>query len=187
MEIKDMEILEKTMNSRITLRLPHDILESLKTDAHKKDLSLNTLISNILSKNVTYGETVNLIPNVIIPYDLLSIIVREMTDPHVITISKGGPMIVKKLFDIMGMAYNIDNVIQSYFTPMSKYCNWFEFSYVQKGKKYRLVFSTGKDAQWIKLIQNYVKMILQSLKIIIYDEYIHDGVIVFEFFNKEYL
>jgi hypothetical protein len=75
MGIMLMEILEKTSKSRITLRLPTDILESLKTDACKKDLSLNVLISNMLSKNIMYDETVNLILNIIIPYDLLSVIV----------------------------------------------------------------------------------------------------------------
>jgi hypothetical protein len=181
-----MEILEKTTNSRITLRLTNDLLESLKTNARNKDLSLNTLISNMLSKNIAYEETINLIPNVAIPYDLLSVIVHEMDDSVISAVSKDGPIIVKKLFDIMGVTYNIDSIIQNYFTLLSKYCNWFEFSYVQKGKKYRLVFSTRKDAQWIKFIQNYVKIILHSLKIYITSEYVRDDIIVFEFFYKEH-
>lgn len=182
-----MEILEKTTNSRITLRLPNNLLESLKTTAHNKDLSLNTLISNILSKNKIYGETINLIPNVVIPYDLLSVIVQEMNDSDMLVISKESPLIVKKLFDIMGVVYDVDNVIRNYFMLLSKFCNWFEFSYARKGKKYRLVFSTKKDAQWIKLIQNHVKTILQSLKIDMSNEYVRDDIIVFEFFYKEHL
>lgn len=187
MGIKHMEILEKTNNSRITVRLPNNLLESLKTDARKKDLSLNALISNVLSKSIIYHETINLIPNVIFPFELLTVIMSEMDDSTLVTISEEGPMVVRKLFDIMGLAYNIDNVLQNYFSIVSKYCNWFVFSYVQKGKKYRLVFSSGKDEQWIKFIQNYIKIILQSLKINISDEYVHDGIIVFEFVYKEHM
>jgi len=182
-----MEILEKTSNSRITLRLSNNLLESLKTDAHKKDLSLNALISNVLSKNITYCETINLIPNVIIPFELLTVIMNEMNDSDIVAISKEGPMVIRKLFEMMDLVYNIDNVIQNYFSPVSKYCNWFAFSYVQKGKKYRLVFSSEKNEQWIQFIQNYIKIILQSLKIDISDEYVNDGIIVFEFIYKEHM
>lgn len=84
--------------NRVTLRLQSDLLEILKQNADKKDLTLNALINNILNKNITYDETVNVIPNMVIPHDLFFNIITKIEEPDVNEIVKSGPNVVKKTF-----------------------------------------------------------------------------------------
>lgn len=169
------------------MRLQSDLLETLKQNANKKDLTLNAMITNILNKNVAYDETVNVIPNMIVPYDVFLNIVSKIREPDMSEVVKSGPSVVKKIFDIMGLRYDIDHVIHNYLTTLSKYCNWFEFSHKITGTNYRLVFCTGNDSKWATFVQQYIRNILESLKIIITNESHHAGIIVFEFSHKNYL
>ena len=100
---------------------------------------------------------------------------------------RNGPKIVRKLFSISGIEYDLHHIIHNYFAILSKYCGWFEFSYKEQYEKYRLVFSTGKDPKWSVFVQSYVKSILDSLKIIGIKGLEYDGIIVFEFMHKSEL
>ena len=181
-----MEILERTATNRITLRLQNDILEILKREAHKKDLTLNAFINKILSKNITFEENVNSTPTMILPHDLFIMMLNKVKESEVKEIAIDGPRVVKKLFNIMGLPYDIDHVIHNYFMVLSKYCNWFEFSHKITGGKCRLVYCVGPDAKWVTFVQQYVKGILESLKLIITNESQHDGILVFEFSHKDH-
>ena len=183
----DLEVLKRVSANRVTLRLQSDLLEILKQNADKKDLTLNALINNILNKNITYDETVNVIPNMVIPHDLFFNIITKIEEPDVNEIVKSGPNVVKKLFGIMGIQYDVDHVIHNYLTTLSKYCNWFEFSYKITATNYRLVFCTGTSSNWATFVQQYVKTILESLKIRVINDSINNGVIVFEFSHKNYV
>lgn len=145
------------------------------------------MITNILSKNIAYDETVDVLPNMILPHDLFFVLVSKLKEPDVIDIAKEGPKIVKKIFDIVGIQYDIDHVIYNYFVMLSKYCKWFEFSHKISGDKYRLVFCAGTNTKWITFVQHYIRTIMESLDIIITNESHHAGIIVFEFSHKDYL
>lgn len=181
-----MEILERTSTNRITLRLQNDVLEALKREAHKKDLTLNAFINKTLSKNITFEENVNAVPAMILPYDLFIMMLDGLKESDIKAIAIDGPRIVKKLFNIMGLSYDIDHVVHNYFMVLAKYCNWFEFSHKISAGKYRLVFCAGSNEKWVAFLHQYIKGILESLKIIITNESQHDGIIVFEFSHREH-
>lgn len=181
-----MEILKKSVTNRITLRIQNDTLEVLKNDAEKRDLTLNALVNKILVKDVAYAKNVNVVETMIIPHELFLIMIEKMKNSELVTIAKEGPRIVKKIFDITGISYDIDHINANYFTVLDKYCNWFEFSHKVIGSKYRLIFCAGSNDKWAGFVQNYVKAILESLKIIISSESNNDGIIIFEFAHREY-
>ena len=177
--------MERTSTNRITLRLQNDVLEVLKREADKKDLTLNAFINKVLNKNITYEENVNAILNVVLPYDFFLLIVSKLNEDDMKELAQKGPGIVKKLFNILGMQYDIDHVIHNYFMVIGKYCKWFEFTCKVCGNRYRLVFSADPSEKWTIFLQYYIKSILESLKIIITNESQHDGIIVFEFLHKD--
>lgn len=181
-----MEVLKKSVTNRITLRIQNDTLEVLKNDAEKKDLTLNALVNKILVKNVAYAENVNVVETMIMPHELFFIMVEKMKNSELIEIAKEGPRIVKKIFDIMGVSYDIDHINANYFAVLDKYCNWFEFSHKVTGSKYRLIFCISSNDKWAGFIQNYVRSILESLKIVISNESNSDGIIIFEFTHRDY-
>ncbi|SRR5579885_145235 len=180
-----LELLERQPTNRVTLRLQTDLLEILKQEASKTDLTLNAFINKILNKNVIYEENVNAILNVVFPHDFFLLIVDKLDEDDIEELADRGPGVVKKLFNVIGMQYDVDHVIHNYFAVIGKYCKWFEFSHKVSHNKYRLVFCADSTIpKWISFLSYYVKPILESLKVIITNESQHDGVIVFEFVSK---
>jgi len=175
----------KRVPTRVTLRLQTDLLENLMEEAQKRDLALNALINRILSRNASYDNNVNVVQCVTMPHELFLQIINKVPQNSIHEIGKSGPHIVKKLFSILGVKYDLEHVIENYFIILGKYCGWFEFSYKEQFGNYRLVFCAGKDPKWGVFVQAYVKNILESLKIIPINDTIHDGIVVFEFANKD--
>lgn len=181
-----MEVLERVPSAnRVTLRLPNPILDALRKEAEKRDLSLNALVAKILSKSISFDLHVKAIPNVIIPHDLFINVIDKIDDRFVDEIAKTGPFVVKKLFKILGFEYDLDQVIYNYFDIIGKYCEWYQFSHQIKHGRYRLVFNTTLGSKWTTFLITYVRTILESLRIRVSDISINDGVIVFEFTQKQ--
>lgn len=182
-----MELLERPSTNRVTLRLQNDLLEILKSEASKTDLTLNAFINKTLNKTILYEENVNAILNVVFPHDFFLLIVDKLSKSDIQELADRGPGVVKKLFNIIGMQYDIDHVIHNYFAVIGKYCKWFEFSHKVSRDQYRLVFCADSTTpKWVLFLNFYIKSILKSLKVIITSESQHDGIIVFEFTNKEH-
>jgi hypothetical protein len=176
----------KRVPARVTLRLQTDLLDTLMEEANKRDLTLNALINRTLSRTASYDNSVNVVQCLTMPHELFLEIISEIPQNSIREIGKGGPRIVKKLFSIMGIKYDIEHVIENYFTILGKHCGWFEFSYKEQFRNYRLVFCAGKDPKWSAFVQAYVKNILDSLKIVSINDTIHDGIVVFEFTYKDH-
>ncbi len=177
------EIQESQMKStnRMTLRLPNHILKKLKKEAEKKDLPLNAVITKILSKNTNYEMEFNAIPSITMSHNLFLKMIDKIDEENLEKISVDGPDVIKKLFTIIGVDYNLDNITEKYFIILAKYCGWFKFTHTIDGNHYRFVFETSFGSKWTKFLLSYVKNILHSLKIHLDNESIHDNVILFEF------
>lgn len=181
-----MEILEKQSSNRVTLRLQNDLVEVLKQQASKTDMTLNAFINKVLNKNVVYEENVNAILNVVFPHDFFLLIVDKLEEDDIRELAERGPGVVKKLFNVIGMQYDIDHVIHNYFAVIGKYCKWFEFSHRVSHNKYRLVFCADSSSpKWVSFLNFYIKAILESTRVIINKESQQDGIIVFEFTSKQ--
>jgi len=167
--------------NRVTLRLPNQVLEILKKEAEKKDLTLNALVTKILFKNASFELYVKAVPNMTIPHEIFIEFINKSNNSAIEEIAKNGPSIVKKLFRILGLEYNLDNVIYSYFEMIGKYCEWYSFSHQIKHNRRRLVFNTMLGPKWTVFLSIYAKSILESLKIHVDEVSVNDGVIVFEF------
>ena len=180
-----MEILEKQSSNRVTVRLQTDLVEVLKVQASKTDLTLNAFINKILNKNVVYEENVNAILNVVFPHDFFLLIVDKLEENDIRELAERGPGVVKKLFNVIGMQYDIDHVIHNYFAVIGKYCKWFEFSQRVSHNKYRLVFCADSSSpKWVSFLTFYIESILESLRVMITNKSHQDGIIVFEFTPK---
>ena len=181
-----MEVLERPTTNRVTLRLQNDTLDTLKREASKTHLTLNAIINKILNKNIANDENVNAILNVVFPHDFFLLIVDKLNERDIKDLAQKGPGVVRKMFSVIGMPYDVDHVVHNYFAVMGKYCKWFEFSHKRARDRYRLVFSADSATEkWVTFVRIYIRTILESLKVAITSESQQDGIIVFEFGYKE--
>ncbi|HJT09833.1 MAG TPA: hypothetical protein VJ771_03540 [Candidatus Nitrosotalea sp.] len=177
-----LEQLKTTFRTnRITLRLPNSILDELRKEAEDKDLALNSFISKILVKHISFNKRFEMMPTVLVSQVLLAAMVENMDESAMSEAAKLAPKVVKKLAALGGWEYNIDKIIENYFTIISKYCGWYQFRYKEERANYTLIFETNMGRKWARFILKYVRSILESLKVHITDESLDEEVIVFKF------
>lgn len=169
--------------TRTTIRLPNDTLKVLKDEASKKDVSLNAIITRILHKYILCDMRMNALPSITMSQALFSIILEKLNTPQKEEAARQAIQTVKNVFTILGIEYNLQNVLDEYFTILGKYCDWFTFHYEKNGNHLRIVFETELGPGWIKFLRLYVHAILQSLKINVNNESTADSVMIFEITN----
>jgi len=172
------------MINRVTLRLPNNILQSLKKESEKHDLPLNAVITRILSKNVIFDMKFNVLPTITMSQTLFSKIMTKLDEKNQREIVLYVPKSVKQLFTVLDLNYNLASIIENHFLIMDKYCGWYAFHYNVKGDNYRLVFESDLGPDWIQFLRLYITSILNSLRISNIDVKIENSVLVFEFVNK---
>jgi hypothetical protein len=174
--------LDKRIQStnRITLRIPTSTLKVLKAEADRRDIPLNALVIKILSRSIAFDTTVNTMPNIILPYLLFAKILDDLDNSSIEKLVKEGPHLVGKLFMILGIKYGLKEVIENYLIVLGKYCGWYNFTYESNGPHYRLVFETQIGSNWTRFLAEYIRSLLESLRVYIETNSINDNVIVFE-------
>ena len=174
-----MPRLDRT--NRVTLRLPHNILQVLKKESEKRDLPLNAIINRILSKNVIFDIQLNVLPTITMSQALFSKILAKLDEKNQKEIVLYVPKSVKQLFAILNLNYDLKNIIENHFIIMDKYCGWYNFYYDLKGNNYRLVFEANLGPDWTQFLKLYLTSILNSLRISDIDVKIEGSVLVFKF------
>lgn len=179
MSISQVESRHITSTNRITLRLSNSILKILKSEADRKDIPLNALVTKILMRNIAENN-INTLPNITLPCYLFVRILGSLDSKFLEELIEEGPSLVKKIFIIQGIIFELDEVIDKHFILLSKYCGWYKFTHEVRDRHYRLIFETDLGSQWIKFLTGYVRNILKSLDVHIEKEHFHDNIIVVE-------
>lgn len=154
---------------------------ALKEESSKKDISLNTLVMQILRKSIQFDMRMNALPNITLSQPLFLKILEKLDLSQKEEVAKQGLQMVKNLFAILGIEYNVQNIIDEYFTILGRYCGWYTFHYTRDENCYRLVFETEYGSEWIEFLRLYLLTILNSLKICVNNKSIADSVMIFEF------
>lgn len=173
----------KMSTNRLTLRLPVDILEYLKEEADKKNIPINAVVTKIISSKMTFDMSVGLLPNANLPCLLVSKMLDKLDDASLKELAAEGPNLIRNMFAIEGVPYELENVIAKHFAMLGKYCNWYEFTSQVNKPYYRLVFKTRFGANWASFVFLYVRTILLSLKVHIDMESSNGDIIFFELRN----
>ncbi|MDE1766748.1 MAG: hypothetical protein KGI27_10825 [Thaumarchaeota archaeon] len=177
-----LESLESTFRTnRVTLRLPYSLIDELRKDAEEKDLPLNSFIVKVLSKYLSFDKRFEMMPTILTSQVLFSALIENMDEIAMNQAAKIAPRMVKKLAALGGWEYDVDNIVENYFSVIGKYCGWYQFRYKTERSNYTLVFETSMGRKWARFVLKYVKTILESLKVHITDESLDDEIVIFKF------
>lgn len=167
--------------NRITLRLPTGLFEELRRAADEKDLPLNSFVTKVLNKHVSFERPFEMMPTILTSQILFSAIVETMDEASMNEAAKLAPKLVKKFAALGGWEYNVDNTIENYFSVVGKYCGWYQFRSKSERTNYTMVFETGMGRKWARFVSKFVRAILESLKVHITEESTDDEVVIFKF------
>ena len=167
--------------NRITLRLPKGLFEELRKEADERDLPINSLVSKVLSKHTSFNKVFEMMPTIVASQVLFSTIISTLDEPAMREASGIAPRIAKKMAALGGWEYNVENVIEKYFSQVGKHCGWYQFRHKSERMNYTLVFETNMGRRWAMFVAMHVRAILESLKAHITEESVEDEVVVFKF------
>ncbi len=126
----------------VSLRLPTRLRNQLNEDAKRHNITLNSLLITILAKYITFDkilEGTKALP-------LIESIFRELLeiaslDQMESIAKKLSSKVVRQSFAFQGVDFNIDNLIEFYFQPLSDHSGWYQFNFRIEGTSRKLMFT----------------------------------------------
>src|SRR5947208_1598543 len=112
---------KKLTTNRLTLRLPVDVLEFLKEEADSKDIPINAVVARIISAKMAFDVNIGVLPNASLPSLLVSKMLEKLDETSLNELAAEGPNLVRKMFAIDGVPYELENVIAKHLVMLGKY------------------------------------------------------------------
>lgn len=146
-------------------------------------LPVNAVINRVLENYVIFYMRKNTLPTIITSQILVSKIVQKLSQKEMEEIAIQGPKTILKLFTLLDLDFNLQNIIEHYFSIVGKYCGWYSFNYSKKGNHLRLIFKSDLGPGWNKFLMLYISTILKSLKLKFEYKSINDSMLVFQIYG----
>jgi hypothetical protein len=147
----------------VSLRLPERVRKQLKEEAKHRNITLNSLINAILAKYDSFDKTLEGTKAIPLSgaffHELLEITSINQMDS--IT-KKLGPSVIRKSFAFQGIAFNLDNLIECYFEPLSAHSGWYSFNTYLQGMSRILIFEHSHGPKWTAFLKRYIAGIIRS-------------------------
>ncbi len=92
---------------------------------------------------------------------------------------KLGEKVVRQSFASRGMDFNLDNLIEFYFEPLSEHSRWYEFNVHSAVTGRKLIFTHPHGPKWTAFLRRYYAAIFRSATGVEPDVTVDDEVITF--------
>jgi len=145
-----------------TFRVPQESLKRLDAEAKNRDVSVNALLNQILTKYLTFdlfGEKAN--PIIIAEATLLALMDHLTPEQLEQAGNKAGSKVLSSLLVHYNIKPTLDSVLEYYIRPMSKYSGWFSSKYYEEEKKITLHHTFG--LKWSYFLKGHVGASIRSV------------------------
>ncbi len=147
----------------VSLRIPARLRNQLDEEAKRRNITLNSLINAILSKYLSFDKIVEGTKAVPLSRAFLDEILEITSTEEMESIAmKLGPKVVRKSFAFRGVPFNLDNLIEFYFEPLSAHSGWYSFNTYFEGTTRILVFEHSLGTKWTAFLKRYIAGIVRS-------------------------
>jgi hypothetical protein len=149
--------------TRTSIRILRELKNNLKHEADNREMSLNSLINSILERHILFDrilEHVNAMPlnGPLFTGMLESVPVERMEELG----RNLGPKLIKETFAFLGLNYDLENLIKSYFEPLSLYSGWYRFNVSGSDRDRRLLFEHQHGFKWSIFLKQYISGIIKA-------------------------
>jgi hypothetical protein len=164
----------------VSLRIPEELRKRLNEEAKSRHITLNSLISAILAKYDAFDkilEGTNAIP---LSEAFFEELLETTSMEEIESIAnKLGAKVVRRSFAFRGIEFNLDNLIEFYFKPLSEHSGWYRFNAYVVGTNRKLVFTHSHGPKWTAFLRRYYAAIIRSATGVEPDATVEDGVLTF--------
>ena len=145
-----------------TFRVPQESLKRLDAEAKNRDVSVNALLNQMLTKYLTFdlfGEKAN--PVVIAEATLLAMMDRLTPEQMEQAGTIAGSKVLSSLFAHYNIKPTLDSVLEYHIRPMSKYSRWYSAKYHEEEQKIALHHTFG--LKWSYFLKGHVGASIRSV------------------------
>ncbi len=116
--------------------MPKGLMDQLEAIAKEKEIPMNTLITQILTKYVTFDSFIQEThPVVFARATVLSLIKNRVKEELEQAGRESGSIVLKSIFAHHNIKPTLNSIMTYYIEPMKKYSGWFSAKYYAEDKK----------------------------------------------------
>jgi len=140
----------------ISVRISAKLRNRLKREAKRRHVTLNSLINEILARHDTFDKILETMKAIPLSEELFRAWLQRTSQEEMEGMAKNiGPSVVRRSFASRGIEFNLDNLIESYFEPLSDYSGWYQFEWDFVGASRKLIFTHSHGPKWTAFLRRY--------------------------------
>jgi hypothetical protein len=164
----------------ISIRISAKQKDRLNREAKRRHITLNSLIISVLAKYDSFEKILESTKAIPLSGALFGELLEIISIEEIETIAKKlGAKVVRQSFAAQGIEFNLDNLIEFYFEPLSEHSGWYEFNWRLVGTNCKLIFTHSHGPKWTAFLRLYYAAIIRSATGAESDVTVEDGVLTF--------
>lgn len=145
----------------VTFRIPIDLLESLRMEAQEDNVSLNTLVNQVIIGHEKWHKYSKKAGFITIPKDFQKLLMGKVTNDEIIQITQQKSKYCKDIVSMLRTSYSLDSfldVIETWF----KICN-FPYRKDMNKNKLKLTVQHNMGEKWSLFLSLLIQINLEKL------------------------
>jgi len=164
----------------VSVRIQVELKNQLNREAKRRHVTLNSLITSILAKYESFDKILEGTKAIPLSGALFEELLEVISTEEIETIAKKlGARVVRQSFASQGIEFNLANLIEFYFEPLSEYSGWYEFNWRFAGASRKLIFTHSHGPKWTAYLKVYYAAIIRSATGVEPNVTVEDGVLTF--------
>ncbi len=164
----------------ISIRISAKQKNRLNREAQRRHVTLNSLINEILVRHDTFEKILETMKAIPLSEELFRAWLQRTSQEEMEDMAKSiGPKVVRRSFASEGIDFNLDNLIEFYFEPLSEYSGWYEFNWRFVGTSRKLIFTHSHGPKWTAFLRRYYGALIPSATGAEPDVTVEEGVLTF--------
>ena len=164
----------------ISLRISTKLRSRLKREAKRRHLTLNSYINEILARHNVFDKILETMKAIPLSEEFFRVWLQKTSQEDMEEMAKSiGPKVVRRSFASRGIEFNLDNLIEFYFEPLSDYSGWYQFEWDFVGASRRLTFTHPHGPKWTAFLRRYYADLIRSATGTEPEVTVEEGVITF--------
>jgi hypothetical protein len=164
----------------VSIRVSAKLRSRLNGEARHRHITLNSLINAILEKYDSFDKI--LLDAKAIPLsEAFFVEILELTSIEEIEsiAKKLGAKVMRQSFASQGIEFNLDNLIEFYFEPLSEYSGWYQFNWAPRRHESQADLHALARPEVDRILRRYYAVIIRSATGVDPDVTVEEGVITF--------
>lgn len=149
--------------THVSLRVPVRLQGELSREAKRQRVTLNSHINAILAKHASFDRIVETMKALPLSAALFRELLEATSADQMESIAKKlGAKVVKQSFAFQGIEFDLDNLIEFYFEPLSQHSGWYVFNTHLEGPSRKLIFTHSHGPKWTAFLKGYYTALIRA-------------------------